>query len=65
MEKRQKEHNEQMQKISAEFRHEMEVLKGEANQFNIKMAELNVILKNDANEIKRLMKENEKLQISY
>lgn len=44
---------------------EIESLKSEGNTMKIKIAELNVVVKNDQVEIKRLQKEYEKLLEAY
>ena len=58
-------HLEECNRLHNKFREEIDPMKAETQQFKIKIAELNVILKNDQQEITRLQKDNERMCDSY
>ena len=58
-------HLDECNRLHNKFREEIEPMKAETQQFKIKIAELNVILKNDQQEITRLQKDNERMCDSY
>lgn len=58
-------HQEEISRMQLRMKEEIEPVKAETQQFKIKIAELNVILKNDQHEIQRLQKDNERMCESY
>ena len=58
-------HQSEIRELQDRMRAEVESLKAEMQQMRIKMAEQNVTLKNDQQEINRLMKDNERMCESY
>ncbi len=65
VEKLQSLHKEQVQILTAGFKREVDELKADTQSLQVKLAEMNVIIKSDQTEIQRLVKENQKLGDSY
>lgn len=65
LEQLQFEQQQHLETITKGYRQEIEWSKTESNQVHIKIAELNVMVKNDQTEIKRLLKENHKKSEAY
>ena len=65
IEQLQREHQEAMAELQFNDQQSIEALKEEVQEYKVRLAELNVIVKNDASEIQRLQKEAEKSQEAY
>ena len=65
LEQLQFEQQQHLETLTKGYRQEIEQSKTESNQVHVKIAELNVMVKNDQTEIKRLLKENHKKSEAY
>ncbi len=54
-----------MEVINEEFKRQVEELREDANSMKIQIAELNVIVKNDKQELKKLEEENERMKAEH